>query len=75
MEQQEIVQAALRTEIFKYVCACPRFQCCVLTARKQFTCLGYSASDIDIALTALQADGSISLTDDDMLKIGVPLAA
>lgn len=73
MANESIIQSALRTEIFSYVAAMPHLRCCAETVRKQMGWLGYVATDIDEAITALETEGSLYINDDDMVTIGLPL--
>lgn len=65
-----VTRSALHTEIFKFIAACPGLQCTAFGVHRQFTCLGYSETDINRVLTELQHDGSLSLTDVGLLIIG-----
>lgn len=67
---QSVIRSALHTEIFNYVCACPNLQLDIPSVRKQFTCQGYSGAAIDLAITDLETDGSVSITDNGFIRIG-----
>lgn len=60
---------ALKTLITQYVSACPDMRVPPPAVHKQFSVMGYERLDINMAITALVIEGTVSITEDDFIHI------
>ena len=66
-----LIVAALKDQIFSYVAANPKLETLPITIHNQFTNLGYSKPDINLALTDMVKSGSLNIdVDSGFISIG-----